>query len=143
MYREMNSRATSVTGFIQLLKAAKGTPTTPQKPSKNGGKSSRGVLPDSVCFEILGIFSSYLCFSFFSLRSFLIFNTGFLRRSLTQQAEVRGKLYEGLCELLKCSPSLKDTVADVLLPQVIPIPLLSISSPFPPFFSRPPQFRWN
>lgn len=51
--REVNSRATSVTGFIQLLKFAKGNPHTPQK---NKGKSTRAILHDSACFDILGKF---------------------------------------------------------------------------------------
>lgn len=59
--RELNSRATSVTGFVQLLKAAKSNTETSQK-SKTS-KSSKGILPDSVCFEILGIFYFY----FFSI----------------------------------------------------------------------------
>lgn len=52
------------------------------------------------------------------IHSMLIGVTGFLRRSFSQSVEVRTCLYLGLTEVLQSSPALKETVCELLLPQV-------------------------
>lgn len=65
----MNSRATSVTGFVQLLKAAKGNANNNNNNNNSSSSAKntkpRSILPDSVCFEILGIILSFFTFYLF------------------------------------------------------------------------------
>jgi hypothetical protein len=47
----------------------------------------------------------------------ILFVAGFLRRCLTQQSQIREKLYCGLYEIFKTNPTLHDIIFEIFLPQ--------------------------